>query len=59
MITTIAKEHCELGENPLWNAHDASLYWTDVPQGRLHRYDSARQQCEVIYEGETVGGFTL
>ena len=59
MITALAKEHCELGENPLWDSHDETLYWTDVLQGRLHRYDSIHQRFEVIYEGEKVGGFTL
>ncbi|GAA1575053.1 SMP-30/gluconolactonase/LRE family protein [Leucobacter aridicollis] len=28
----------ELGEGPVW--HDGSLYWVDIPNGRLHRSDA-------------------
>ncbi|MFW6060517.1 MAG: SMP-30/gluconolactonase/LRE family protein, partial [Phycisphaeraceae bacterium] len=35
------------------------LYWTDIPTGRLFRYDPASDQAEQIYEGRPVGGFTF
>ncbi|RYD77482.1 MAG: SMP-30/gluconolactonase/LRE family protein [Verrucomicrobiaceae bacterium] len=59
MITALAEERCELGESPLWNPHDGSLYWTDIPRGQLYRYEMGRCRCEVIYKGESVGGLTL
>ena len=50
--------HCELGENPLWNADDGCLYWTDITGGKIHRLHLATRQHTQIYSGETVGGFT-
>jgi sugar lactone lactonase YvrE len=29
-----------LGEGPLWDDRDQSLYWLDIPQGRVHRMDA-------------------
>ena len=28
---------CTLGEGPVWDARDQSLYWVDIPEGRVHR----------------------
>ena len=28
-----------LGEGPLWNDRDGKLWWTDIHESRLHRYD--------------------
>ena len=51
--------HCELGENPLWNASDGCLYWTDITGGELHRLHLDKNEHAQIYSGETVGGFTF
>jgi D-xylonolactonase len=51
--------HCELGENPLWNAEDGGLYWTDITGGHVHRLRLATGEHEVIYNDGLVGGFTL
>lgn len=59
MIRTLINEHCELGENPLWNAGEGSLYWTDITGGRIHRLHLASGGHAVIYRGATVGGFTF
>lgn len=55
---------CDVGENPLWHAVDACLYWTDIPAGRIHRAvprgsagDAAAP--ETVFEGAVVGGFTI
>lgn len=29
---------CWLGEGPCWDAREGSLYWTDVPSRRIHRW---------------------
>jgi len=66
---------CELGENPLWHAGDACLYWTDIPAGRVYRSaitsnppahapadaDAVASTSEAVpvFEGAVVGGFTL
>jgi sugar lactone lactonase YvrE len=28
---------CTLGEGPVWDARDQSLYWVDIPEGRVHQ----------------------
>ncbi len=55
----IADYQCQVGENPLWHAQEKRLYWTDIPTGRLFRYDPATGHHEQCYHGEVVGGFTI
>jgi sugar lactone lactonase YvrE len=55
----IANYRCHTGENPLWNPVDRRLYWCDIPQGRIFRYDPARNTHEQYYEGGVVGGFAI
>ncbi len=59
MITALINEHCELGENPLWDSASGCLYWEDVTGGKIHRFHLATRKHEVIYSGERVGGFTF
>ena len=55
----IADYECVTGEGPLWHPGERRLYWVDIPQGRMFRYDPATGQHEQFYEGEVVGGFTI
>jgi len=55
----IANYRCETGENPLWHPMERRLYWTDIPAGRMFRYDPATNTHEQFYEGRPVGGFTI
>jgi sugar lactone lactonase YvrE len=55
----IANYHCETGENPLWHPMERQLYWTDIPGGRLFRYNPATDTHEQVYQGRPVGGFTI
>jgi len=55
----IADYACQCGENPLWHPVQKRLYWTDIPRGRLYRYDPAAKRHEECYAGEVVGGFTI
>ena len=55
----IADYACEIGENPLWHAEEQRLYWTDIPRGRLYRYDPRLNKHEQCYQGRPVGGFTI
>ena len=50
---------CELGENPLWDAERACVYWTDITGGKLFRWDILSGNPQTIYRGLPVGGFTL
>lgn len=55
----IADYACDTGENPLWHPVEKRLYWTDIPTGRLFRYDPAANHHEQIYHDRPVGGFTF
>ncbi len=55
----IADYACETGENPLWHAQEQRLYWTDIPRGRLFRYDPVTGLHQQIYQARPVGGFTV
>jgi D-xylonolactonase len=50
---------CVIGEGSLWHPSEKRVYWTDIPEGRIFRYDPATGQHEQCYEGEVVGGFTI
>ena len=58
-LEIIADYGCETGENPLWHVQEQRLYWTDIPTGRLFRYDPSNGKHEQIYQGRPVGGFTF
>jgi len=55
----LANYHCRCGENPLWDDRAGTVLWTDIPAGKLYRYDVATGRHEQFYSGSTVGGFTL
>lgn len=48
-----------IGENPLWHPDEARLYWCDIYEGRLYRYDPASGAHEQVFEGDRIGGFTF
>jgi len=58
-LTALANYHCRIGENPLWDDRRRRLLWTDIPAGRLYRYDPVNGFHEPFHQGEVVGGFTL
>lgn len=58
----IANYHCACGENPLWDERRQMVYWTDIPNGRLYRWDYRTGAHERFYSdpaGKPIGGFTL
>src|ERR1700730_10537843 len=55
----IADYQCKTGEGPLWHPLEKRVYWTDIPNGKLFRYDPATGQHERCYAGDPVGGFTI
>jgi len=50
---------CECGEGPLWHPEEKVVYWVDIPQGRLFRYDPASGASEQVLEGPAIGGYTI
>lgn len=55
----IADYNCIVGEGPLWHPAERCVYWVDIPQGRIFRYDPASGEHSQIFEGPQVGGFTI
>jgi D-xylonolactonase len=47
------------GEGPIWHPDERALYWVDIPEGRLYRYDPHAGN-ELVYERDgTIGGVTV
>lgn len=59
IIETVAATRCATGENPLWHPGEKCLYWTDIPAGRLYRFDPSTGRHALCYRDRPVGGFTL
>jgi len=55
----IADYNCKIGEGVLWHPEEKRVYWTDIPTGRMFRYDPLSDRHEQFYDGEVVGGFTV
>ena len=55
----IVQERCTTGEGPLWNPIDQQLYWTDIPRGRIYRYNPATKRHHLCFQWAVVGGFTI
>jgi L-arabinonolactonase len=48
-----------LGEGVQWDAANQALWWTDIQERRLHRYDWAARQLETFSAPERIGSFGL
>lgn len=51
--------HCATGENPLWHPAEERLYWVDIPEGVIYRYDPQTGRTEQFEQGRPVGGMTI
>jgi len=50
---------CKVGEGPLWHPLEKKLYWLDIPEGIIYRYDPETGMVEKVYRGDIVGGYTI
>jgi len=58
-VESVANYHCQLGENPLWHALEARIYWEDIDSGRLFRAEHGSRSHACFYQTDVVGGFTF
>jgi sugar lactone lactonase YvrE len=56
--TPVAVPLCELGEGPCWDEETQTLYWVDIPAGRVHRLDSGGEHS-CVDVGLQVGAVAL
>lgn len=47
------------GEGPVWHPDEQRLYWLDIPNGILYRYDPATDDHGIVLEGDAIGGLTV
>ncbi len=58
-LELIADYQCACGEGPLWHPTEKRLYWLDIVNPRMFRYDPRTGAHEQFFGGETVGGYTI
>lgn len=55
----VADTKLATGEGPLWHPMEEKLYWLDIPNGKILRYDPKTGSHQQVYQGEVIGGFTI
>jgi len=58
-ITPLADYACNTGEGPLWHPDQDAVWWTDIPAGKLFRFDCRTGEHHPVDIGRPVGGFTI
>ncbi len=59
-MQTICNKIFHLGECPLWSPVEKSLYWTDILNGEIWKYNESEGTSELYWKGDLmVGGFAL
>ena len=59
-VQSIHNPICHLGECPIWNEEEKALYWTDILEKRIWKYDTHSRAITVEWEGDLmVGGFAF
>ena len=60
MPIMVADTTCKTGEGPMWHEGERKVYWVDIPNGQIFRYDPDNGEYEAFYKSdETIGGYTF
>lgn len=58
-VACVLDAKAELGEGPLWDAAEQRLYWVNIKQREIHRFDPKSGRDEMWKAPETVGSLAL
>jgi sugar lactone lactonase YvrE len=58
-VTCVLDCKAELGEGPLWDVAEQRLYWVNIKQNEIHRFDPATGRDEMWKAPENVGSLAL
>lgn len=58
-IERVADTECGVGEGPLWHTDEQVLYWRDLTQGDIYRYNPNTDEHDILHSTPLVGGFTI
>ena len=59
MLRVVTKSPAIIGESLLWNSQDKLLYWADIKQPALHRFDPASGEDRFWEVSSDIGAFAL
>lgn len=51
--------HNELGEGPIWHPFESRLYWLDILEEKIQRYDPIRLEYQVFSVGQKISAIGL
>ncbi|MFB6298134.1 MAG: SMP-30/gluconolactonase/LRE family protein [Salinirussus sp.] len=55
----VVDTRCHTGEGPLYHPDEGAVFWVDIPNGDLFRYDPATGGHGHCYGTDVIGGFTI
>ncbi|ACR10681.1 SMP-30/gluconolactonase/LRE family protein [Teredinibacter turnerae] len=58
-VQVALKTNANLGECPRWDEHDQRLYWVDINQKQLHRFNPVTGEDDFVQFEEEIGCFAL
>ena len=58
-VEIITDFRSKIGEGPLWHPIEKALYWVDIPEGKVIRFDPFDDNYEICFSGEPVSGITV
>jgi sugar lactone lactonase YvrE len=59
-LTSLRNPICHLAECPIWNVSERALYWTDILEKRIWRYDPKSSEISIEWQGDFMaGGFAF